>query len=55
MTFNCAGKDMGLITTNIKGAMMAKQRTKVEEQATGERISCYLVMQERSQQGNSCM
>jgi hypothetical protein len=28
MTFNCAGKDMGLIPTNIKGAIAAKQRTK---------------------------
>jgi hypothetical protein len=54
MTFNCAGKDMGLIATNIKGVIKAKVRTKVEDQAIGERISCYLVMQELSQQGNSC-
>jgi hypothetical protein len=27
MTLNGAGKDMGLIPTNIKGAIMANQRT----------------------------
>jgi hypothetical protein len=39
MTFNCSGEDMGLIATNIKGAIQAKLRTKMQNQATGERIS----------------
>jgi stage V sporulation protein SpoVS len=30
---------MGLIPTNIKGAIAAKLRTKMEDQAIGERIS----------------
>lgn len=53
--FELSWQGYGFNTHKYQGGNGGKTENKMEDQAIGERISCYLVMLERSQQGNSCM